>query len=162
MAAAKLLSPEEQILLILGRSNQIRYPTVLENIEYCNSLAIEHEDVERLIAEMLEFTEQASTTEDSYAWRCKYGIYRCLFLLITDMITGLWRAVLTNVTHFNDQRPDFSQHASWPMTYFAAADKQTYATLFIELKLNVETVFVFGHTSSKDPICVRNGIVIFP
>lgn len=53
-------SPGEQILLLLGRGNQVKYPTLLENIERCDTLAIDSEDVEQLISSLLELTEQVS------------------------------------------------------------------------------------------------------
>ena len=55
-----VLSPEEQILLILGRAGQVKHPTVLDNIEHCNTLAINTEDIEELIHGLLEYTEQVS------------------------------------------------------------------------------------------------------
>lgn len=56
----RALSPDQQILLILGRANQVKYATIFENIERCGTLSIEMEDVEGLINSLLEYAEQVS------------------------------------------------------------------------------------------------------
>ncbi|KAF6033239.1 hypothetical protein EB796_008451 [Bugula neritina] len=54
-----VLTSEEQILLILGRANQVKYPSLMENVEQFRTLAIETEDISELVENLLVFTEEA-------------------------------------------------------------------------------------------------------
>lgn len=57
-----VLTSEEQILLILGRANQVKYPSLMENVEQFRTLAIETEDISELVENLLVFTEEVNVT----------------------------------------------------------------------------------------------------
>lgn len=65
MMADSLSTAEEGLLLLLGQNNQVKYPSVIENVRHFDIYSLADEDQLQALYTLLEYSEQVSIITDT-------------------------------------------------------------------------------------------------